>query len=407
MMLQIPLPDVLSPSDTARLAALAKTGLLDSPPEERFDQLTRLASRLLGAPMALLSLVDARRSFFKSSAGFPEEARAAGQVPLSHSICRHVVRTKAPLLVGDARADAMLMDEGAVKDFGVVAYAGVPIVDGGGHALGAFCVIDMAPREWTERDLAIIGTLAACAAAEIGRTESVVVARDARERAEEDKLAALSRLCATVAHDFNNVLAGVAGYADLLQGDPSLDATARADVDEIIKATDRGRVLSSELTTAGRTAAPVRASVDVNDVVTTVAAAADAAAPEAGRIAVVLGSGIPPVVADRAQLAEALHQLVENARWAVSEGGTVTIRTSAEEGGAIVAVEDTGIGMTAELQRQIFEPFLTTRRTYGRRGLGLTTGRALVTRMGGRVKVESAVGVGSVFRVTLPLATDA
>jgi signal transduction histidine kinase len=404
MMLQIPQPEVLAPSDTARLDALAKTRLLDSPPEERFDQLTRLASKLLGAPMALMSLVDAHRSFFKSSAGFPEEARAAGQVPLSHSICRHVVRTNAPVVMNDGRSDPALRDEGAVRDFGVVAYAGVPIVDSEGHALGAFCVIDTAPREWTDRDLAIITTLAACASAEIGRTERALSSREAQERNEDEKLAALGRLCATVAHDFNNVLAGVAGYADLLHTDPALDDAAREDVQEIINAAERGRTLSGQLASVGRTAAPVPAPLDLNALVARVASAAGAG-DGAARVELELAAGIPPVLADGAQLEEVLRQILDNARWAVSDGGTLTVRTSTGEGTAMVSVEDTGIGMSDELQRQIFEPFLTTRRTEGNRGLGLTTARYLVTRMGGRLEVESTVGVGSTFRVILPLAT--
>src|SRR5215207_9618076 len=77
--------------DPARLAALAATGLLDSPPAEVFDRLTRLAARLLRAPMAALSLLDDRRQFFMSQCGFPPPLAAVRDTPLEHSVCRRVV----------------------------------------------------------------------------------------------------------------------------------------------------------------------------------------------------------------------------------------------------------------------------------------------------------------------------
>jgi hypothetical protein len=83
--------------DEARLAALWRTGLLDTPPEEVFDRLTRLTRRMLDAPVALVSLVEADRQFFKSALGLPEPWATRRETPLSHSFCQHVVATGAPL----------------------------------------------------------------------------------------------------------------------------------------------------------------------------------------------------------------------------------------------------------------------------------------------------------------------
>src|SRR5215218_10276873 len=89
-----------------RLAALHEAGLLGAPAEERFDRLTRLARRLLGVPVALVSILDADRQFFLSAQGLPEPWAGLRQTPLSHSFCRSVVETGVPLSVGDAREDA-------------------------------------------------------------------------------------------------------------------------------------------------------------------------------------------------------------------------------------------------------------------------------------------------------------
>ena len=100
----------------ARLAVLWRTGLLDTLPEEVFDRLTRLVQRLLGAPVALVSLVDADRQFFKSAVGLPEPWATRRETPLSHSFCQHVVATGAPLRVEDARQHGLVRDNPAVSE---------------------------------------------------------------------------------------------------------------------------------------------------------------------------------------------------------------------------------------------------------------------------------------------------
>lgn len=143
-----------------RLAALRETALLDSPPEESFDRLTRLASRLLGAGTALVSLVDQDRQFFKSQVGLAQPWAGARQTRLSHSFCQWVVAGKEQLVVDDANAHPTLRTNLAVKDLGVIAYAGVPLSGRGGHVLGSFCAIDAKPRAWADEDLETLRDLA-------------------------------------------------------------------------------------------------------------------------------------------------------------------------------------------------------------------------------------------------------
>ncbi|MGI8549877.1 MAG: diguanylate cyclase [Dehalococcoidia bacterium] len=153
--------------DPARLDALHRTGLLDSPAEEAFDRLTRLASKIIGVSVALVSLVDSDRQFFKSASGLSEPWVSQRQTPLSHSFCQHVVASGKPLVIDDARQDPILRHNPAIPDLGVVAYAGVPLTTTDGKSLGSFCVIDPEPRAWTDDDLSVLSDLAAAAMTEI------------------------------------------------------------------------------------------------------------------------------------------------------------------------------------------------------------------------------------------------
>jgi PAS domain S-box-containing protein len=141
--------------------------LLDSPPEEAFDRLTRLASRLLGAPIALVTLVGDDRAFFKSAIGLPEPWATRRSTPLSHSFCRHVVTTGAPLVVEDARRHPLVRGNPAVRELRWIAYAGVPLMVNGGPPVGALSVVDHLPRIWSPRDLALLADLAASVATEL------------------------------------------------------------------------------------------------------------------------------------------------------------------------------------------------------------------------------------------------
>jgi len=149
-----------------RLSALVRTGLLDSPPEEAFDRFTRLAARICRVPVALLSLVDRERQFFKSSFGLSEPWQTLRETPLTHSFCKHAVARRAPLVIPDTTKDPAFRDNPASRELAVVAYAGIPLeVDG--QPLGAFCVVDHEPRAWSTEDLQLLTDLAQCVTHEI------------------------------------------------------------------------------------------------------------------------------------------------------------------------------------------------------------------------------------------------
>ena len=156
------MPDPNDPvADPARLAALRRTGLMDSPPEDAFDQFTRAAARVMEAPLALVSLVDAERQFFKSVAGpVTGDTGAEQETPLSHSLCRHAIATRGPLVLPDARADPRFSDHPAVTgDAAVRFYAGLPL-HAHGEVVGTLCLIDDKPRDLSEAEDRMLADLA-------------------------------------------------------------------------------------------------------------------------------------------------------------------------------------------------------------------------------------------------------
>ena len=146
--------------DPGRLAVLRQTNLLDSPAEEAFDRIARLAARLLELPIVLVSLVDQDRLFLKACLGLPEPWASARQLPLSHSLCQQLLVTRRPLVIPDTGRDPPGRDHQVVSELGVGAYLGVPLIVSG-QVLGAVCAADRRPRDWAEDDLATLADLAA------------------------------------------------------------------------------------------------------------------------------------------------------------------------------------------------------------------------------------------------------
>jgi PAS domain S-box-containing protein len=171
-------------SDPARLERLRRTCLVDTPPEEAFDRLTRLAARMLHTPLALVNLVDDRRQFSKSCFA-PETWPAGREAPLSESFCKYTVVTAEPVAIEDARRDPRVSGTGAVHELGIVSYLGIPLVASEGHVLGALCVAGFEPRRWREDEVDILQDLAASVVTEVELRQAV---RRAEEKSEEARL---------------------------------------------------------------------------------------------------------------------------------------------------------------------------------------------------------------------------
>ena len=158
-----PLVQVVPLDAPSRLAALARTALMDTAPEPVFDRLSRLAARLLLAPAACLALVDDRRVFVKSAEGLAAPWRGRSLPSLAQALAPAVVRTGAPLIVSDTAATPGWREHPAVRMLGLAAYAGVPVSAPGGHLVGALAVADSVPRQWRDDDVGWLEELAAVA----------------------------------------------------------------------------------------------------------------------------------------------------------------------------------------------------------------------------------------------------
>ena len=153
-------------SDPARMRSLARLGLT-AVADAQMEALAERVRRWVGAPVALVSLVQPDRQVFPGMAGLPEPWASTRSTPLTHSFCQHVVTSAEPLIVPDAREHPLLRDNRAVLDLGVVAYAGMPLTDETGKVLGSLCAIDIRPRQWTDDELTALRDLADACSTEL------------------------------------------------------------------------------------------------------------------------------------------------------------------------------------------------------------------------------------------------
>lgn len=153
--------------DARRLAAVADTGLLDTAAEEPFDRLARLASAVLETPYAFVTIVDDKRSFWKSCIGVGATDPADRQNRVEESFCQYVVGSGEPLVVGNTVEDERTSSNPSNETMGVRAWAGFPVRGPQGDVLGTFCVVDTQPRTWSARDVGVLETLAHAASGEI------------------------------------------------------------------------------------------------------------------------------------------------------------------------------------------------------------------------------------------------
>lgn len=160
-----------------RLRAVAALGELTADPW--CDDLVTSVRDVMGAPVALVSIVGRHHQRFPGACGLPEPWQRHRSTPLTHSFCQYVVGSGRPLVVADARRHPVLHDNQAIGDLGTVAYAGAPIVTATGQILGAFCVIDVRPRIWTGEELQKVVAYAAQCGKHFSRPATASTSRTA------------------------------------------------------------------------------------------------------------------------------------------------------------------------------------------------------------------------------------
>ena len=520
-------PEIIGDAD--RLAALISTGLLDSPAEEAFDRLTRLAISILRVPVSLVSIVDRDRQFFKSSGGLPAKVANARETPLTHSFCQHVVGSGEPLVISDAREHPLVRENLAIDELGVIAYAGFPIATNEGAVIGSLCAIDDKPHEWTEAELTVLRELAAFANTELalrgarrqaeqaaidrlaviesstdgiytldlagrctlvnsaaaailgyeagemlgrnmhdlmhhhypdGRpfpeaecplyravhegipirldgttmwrrdgttfpadssaaplfvdghiTGAVVSFRDVTERVAATR--AREEVLAIVSHDLRNPVHTILMATSLLRDLPLDDVDlTRQKVEIIERAARRADRLISDLMDITRIAnGKMLLESQEFGAAEALAEAAQLAAAEAQRKGITI-TVVPlewPLTADadRHRVLQALDNLISNAVKFTPNNGQVTLATASVPEGIVFEVRDTGPGIPAAEQANMFRPFWQARRVDRRGvGLGLSIVKGIVDAHGGRIEIESDGTSGTTIRFTVPAAQE-
>ncbi len=222
-----------------------------------------------------------------------------------------------------------------------------------------------------------------------------------------EHLASVGRLAAGVAHEINNPLTGVLGFAELLRESPHLDEQDRQDLEVIIRETKRAREIVRGLLDYARETPSVPTRLDANDVIReTMRLLGKREAFEHIVLVEDLADHLPPINADKNQLQQVLLNLSLNACEAMPNGGTLLVSTQAADGKVIIKITDTGCGIKREHLDRIFEPFFTTKPVGKGTGLGLSVSYGIIQQHGGTLDVESEEGKGSTFTITLPAADD-
>ena len=424
-----------------RLAALYRYDVLDSEPEQVFDDIAKLAAQLFDAPIAQVSLIDESRQWMKSCVGLPCQ-----EVPLDESICIYAIQSEGVTVIPDATADERLAEIPMVAgEPGIRFYAGAPLTTSDGQRIGTLCVVDTEPRRSVReskrqhlRRLAgiVIDELElrrevkerarhqrALEASRQAEEEARRAAEEAQAEAEEAN-ATMTRFFAGIAHDLQTPITRVQLFADLLKR--AIDGESNRYIQKIHAASER----MSSMVASLQDLAQVRSGQLVldtqpTDVADVVASACRAAEPDAADRTLETDLPAAPV---RAEVdPDAFRRIVENLignalkytapgdHIAVSVRGPGTALPEPSDGvpdaadgsssAVRIAVEDTGPGIGDGALDTLFEPFTRGDTDGDGMGLGLAVSKDLAQAMGGDLRVASEVGQGTRFVVHVP-ATD-
>ncbi len=409
------------PSDEPRrLQRLRELALLDTAAEPLLDAFTTLACDVTGMPIALISLVDADRQWFKSAVGLPQGGETSREV----SFCGHVVAGTDTLFeVPDARLDRRFHDNPLVTgDPGIRHYAGAPLTLPGGERIGTVCLIDRTPgqlsaehRRFLEQLSATIVHVLLLRGQELDQRRALELALAQAERASRAK----SDFLAAMSHEIRTPINGVLGLSRMLASSalPEREAGWVRTLDQCastLLALVNG-VLDLSKIEAGQMLLE-RTALDLRALAGELAGMFRFRAAECGLGFVLdIDPALPQhVLGDPLRLRQVLTNLLGNAA-KFTGAGQFGLAVRQGPGDTVsFDVHDTGPGIAPAVQQQLFRPYVqadaSVARTHQGSGLGLAIVRELCHLMGGRVELRSTPGQGSVFTVHLPLpavATEA
>ncbi|BCJ45719.1 sensor histidine kinase [Actinoplanes ianthinogenes] len=389
-----------------RLAALRGYDILDTPQESDFDDIVALAAQLCDKPIAMVSLVDEERQWFKARLGTDLCGSARDD-----SICAHAMYSDDVMQIPDARSDARFAGMPTVAGPPYVRfYAGAPLVTPFGRPLGTLCVADGEPGLLTPAQQ---HGLRALARHVVNQLELRKYARDMRSL--NDRLRDAEQIkdefIARVNHELRTPITSIHGYLEVL-GDPELPSEARDGfLQRVQRNSDRLLALVDDMLLAAQVSAgsrdfvrtPADLAVLVRGVVT-----ANRPLAEAKGLTIAADTGEPVLAeVDLRRMGQALERLVLNAV-KFTASGTITVTATTRPGCAVLLVRDTGMGISEADQQRVLAPFRRSadaeRAEVQGLGLGLGIVKAIAEGHDGTVTIDSIPGRGTTVGIEVPAA---
>ncbi len=320
---------------------------------------------------------------------------------------QHVLKSQQAAIIADVRDDPGWKSTTASQD--VRCWLGVPLVIQE-RAIGLLNLGHEQEGFYSEEDASVIQAFAAHAAIAIENTELFTQAKQAYEKLKETqaqlvqsaKLAAIGQLAAGVAHELNNPLTSVLGFAELVVRKLEPEDPNRRDLEIVAGEARRARHIVRNLLDFARQSESRKQRQDLNHLVRQTLALTRIQLDKDGiEIEEHYDPDLDLVPLDAGQMRQVLLNLITNAAQAMPQGGTLAVRTTQVGDQARVSIADTGVGIPEKIQERIFEPFFTTRSAGT--GLGLSVSLGIVQGHGGQIELDSRLGKGSTFVVTLPM----
>jgi len=387
---------VIQKSETERIKLLKHHNILDTPPDGSFDKITHLAAKLLNVPIALVSLVDTDRIWFKSRFGLD-----ITQIPHDPGLCASAILSDEIYLVEDARKDPRTLANPLVAgEFGLQFYAAVPLKMKEGHNLGTLCILDKAPRQLTEAEIETLQDLA----------EIVIAQMELRLEA-RTAIFNQNQILSIYAHDLKNPLTSIIMAADLIKEESNTSQAIIELCQHIIKAGGKTTRIINELLESTRMEAnniQLRfAKINYATVVNNVVITNQILANKKNQTLQLSIETNAKVLADENKLIDIVDNLINNAIKYSPADTTITVKLKEKNSQVILEVADQGPGLTEEDKENLFKRFsrLSARPTAGESstGLGLSIVKVFTEAHNGIVWAESeGKGKGAKFIVVLP-----
>jgi signal transduction histidine kinase len=391
--------------EMARLQALRQYRILDTVCEAAFDDLTRLAAQVCGTPIALISLIDECRQWFKSKVGLDVESTTRDVAFCAHAI----LQPNEILIIPDTLLDQRFATNPLVtSDPHIRFYAGVPLITPEGYALGTLCVIDRIPRQFSLEQVESLRTLSRQVMTQLELRRNL----DKLERITSAERQQLEDIISALSHDLRTPLLATRGALRSMLGGAfgPVSDTWRDVLEDCRQANEDLLKLVEALLEVSRYKTEVCqiSNCDIlnwENIFVQAIIHSSTTSKQKCEIIYTIPSSLPTVCGDQLEIQRVVQKLLDNAVQ-VSEMNQQVILEVASLGvdRVKVSVHDNGPGIAPQEKERLFHHFIQGRGRTCRDGLGLYLCRQIVEAHGGTINVESTLGEGSTFWFTLPVA---